>query len=49
MDKNNLGKLKKRENVLALLKVWEEEMKIKNEINKNKVKLKEQNNSPEIV
>ena len=49
LDKNDLGKSKKRENVLALLKVWEEEMKIKNEINKHKVKLKEKNNSPEIV
>ena len=43
MDKNDLGKSKKREKVLALLKVWEEEMKIKNEINKYKVKLKKNN------
>ena len=49
MDKNDLGKSKKRENVLVLLKVWEEEMKINNEINKHKVNLKEKNNSPEVV
>ena len=49
MDKNDLGKSKKRENVLALLKVWEEEMKLKNEISNHKVKLKEKNDSPEIV
>jgi len=49
LDKNDLGKSKKRENVLVLLKVWEEEMKINNEINKHKVNLKEKNNSPEVV
>ncbi|MBM7663946.1 hypothetical protein JOC25_000402 [Solibacillus kalamii] len=50
MDKKDLGKLKsKRENALALLKVWEEELKIKNEINKHKLKLKEKNNIPKIV
>lgn len=49
MDKNDLGKSKKRENALALLKAWEEEMKINNEINKHKVNLKEKNNSSEIV
>lgn len=50
LDKKDLGKSKsKRENALALLKVWEEELKIKNEINKHKVKLKEKNSSPKIV
>lgn len=50
LDKKDLGKLKsKRENALALLKVWEEELKIKNEINKHKLKLKEKNNIPKIV
>lgn len=50
LDKKNLKQSKsKRENALTLLKVWEEELKIKNEINKHKVILKEKNNSPKIV
>ena len=44
LDKKDLGKSKnKRENALALLKVWEEELKIKNEVDGDKMYSKEKN------
>ena len=50
MNKKNLENLlSKREYALALLKVWEEELEIKNEINNGKVILKEKNISPKIL
>ncbi len=50
LGKKELGKSKsKREYALALLKVWEEELEIKNEINNDIVKLKEKNISPKIL
>ena len=39
LDKNDQGQLKsKRDNALAILKVWEEELKMKNQISKVKSK-----------
>lgn len=47
LDKNNQGKLKsKRDNALAILKLWEEEMKMNNQI--SEVKSKEKNESKKI-
>ena len=44
LDKKDQGKSKnKRENALALLKVWEEELKIKNEVDGDKMYSKEKN------
>lgn len=41
--------LSKREYALALLKVWEEELEIKNDINNDKMKIKEKNTSLKIL
>ena len=50
LNKKNLEKIiSKREYALALLKVWEEELEIKKDVNNDKVKIKEKNISPEIV
>jgi len=39
LDKNDQGQLKsKRDNALTILKVWEEELKMKNQISKVKSK-----------
>lgn len=51
LNKRDLEKLiSKRENALALIKVWEEELEIKNNNNNNdKLKLKEKNISSKIL
>lgn len=49
LNKKNLEKLiSKRKYALALLKVWEEELEIKNDINNDK-EIKEKNISPKIL
>ena len=47
--KKDLEKSKsKHENALAILKLWEEELKIKNEVNEGKVYSKEKNDDLKI-
>lgn len=49
MVKNDQGQLKNiRENALEILKLWEEKLKINNEINEDMKKSKEKNDSPKI-
>ncbi|MCH7322510.1 hypothetical protein LZ480_11460 [Solibacillus sp. MA9] len=49
MVKKDLGKSKsKQQKAMAILKLWEEELKIKNEVNENKVYSKEKNESLKI-
>ena len=49
LDKNVLGKSKsKHENALAILKLWEEDLKKINEVNEGKLKSKEINDCTKI-